>query len=165
MSNPHLLPNNLARQQYRYTSVPLHQKSRQILNTVPPAGRSRIGPGRSNRFVDHIFYKEIWSLNCSAGRGFMGPGLRFEPGPRKHIYRNICGHLWSRKMSRQDLQRTSPLILTTGSSLSPYLSHGIEQYIHFFKYFLGDFFLFFVLYSTLLHLPPLSFHCADGCWD
>jgi hypothetical protein len=25
--------------------------------------------------------------------------------------------------------------------------------------------LFFVLYSTLLHLPPLRFHCADRCWD
>ncbi len=25
--------------------------------------------------------------------------------------------------------------------------------------------LFFVLYSTLLHLPPLKFRCADGCWD
>ncbi len=23
----------------------------------------------------------------------------------------------------------------------------------------------FVLYSTLLHLLPLRFHCADGCWD
>ncbi len=23
----------------------------------------------------------------------------------------------------------------------------------------------FVLYSTLLHLPPLRFHCVDGCWD
>jgi hypothetical protein len=21
------------------------------------------------------------------------------------------------------------------------------------------------LYSALLHLPPLRFHCADGCWD
>ncbi len=36
--------------------------------------------------------------------------------------------------------------------------------------FLGEFFLiifFFVpvLYSTLIHLPPLRFHCADGCWD
>ncbi len=27
------------------------------------------------------------------------------------------------------------------------------------------FMYFFLLYSTLLHLPPLSFHCADGCWD
>ncbi len=26
-------------------------------------------------------------------------------------------------------------------------------------------FIFFVLYSSLLHLPPLRFHCADGCWD
>ncbi len=32
----------------------------------------------------------------------------------------------------------------------------------------GDFFGFFflcVLYSTLLHLPPLRFHCVGGCWD
>jgi hypothetical protein len=27
----------------------------------------------------------------------------------------------------------------------------------------GDF--FFVQYSALLHLPPLRFHCVDGCWD
>jgi hypothetical protein len=25
-------------------------------------------------------------------------------------------------------------------------------------------FLWGVLYSTLLHLQPLRFHCADGCW-
>jgi hypothetical protein len=31
--------------------------------------------------------------------------------------------------------------------------------------FLGDFLFFFVLYSTLLHLLPLRFHCADWCWD
>jgi hypothetical protein len=24
---------------------------------------------------------------------------------------------------------------------------------------------FVLLYSTLLHLPPLRFHCADGCWE
>ncbi len=24
---------------------------------------------------------------------------------------------------------------------------------------------FSVYYSALLHLPPLRFHCADGCWD
>jgi hypothetical protein len=35
----------------------------------------------------------------------------------------------------------------------------------FFKYFLGGFLVFFVLYSALLHLPPLRFHCADGCWN
>jgi hypothetical protein len=34
-----------------------------------------------------------------------------------------------------------------------------------FLYFWGGFFVFFVLYSTLLHLPPLRFRCADGCWD
>ncbi len=25
--------------------------------------------------------------------------------------------------------------------------------------------LFYVQYSTLLHLPPLRFHCVGGCWD
>jgi hypothetical protein len=24
---------------------------------------------------------------------------------------------------------------------------------------------FYVLHSTLLHLPPLKFHCVEGCWD
>jgi hypothetical protein len=23
----------------------------------------------------------------------------------------------------------------------------------------------YVRYSTLLHLPPLRFHCVGGCWD
>ncbi len=30
----------------------------------------------------------------------------------------------------------------------------------------GEFYGFFkALYSTLLHLPPLRFHCVGGCWD
>jgi hypothetical protein len=30
----------------------------------------------------------------------------------------------------------------------------------------GIFWIFFyVLYSTLLHLPPLRFRCVGGCWD
>ncbi len=36
----------------------------------------------------------------------------------------------------------------------------------FFNFiFWADFFFLFVQYSALLHLPPLRFHCADGCWD
>jgi hypothetical protein len=35
----------------------------------------------------------------------------------------------------------------------------------FLNIFLSDFLIFFVLYSAPLHLPPLRFHCADGCWD
>jgi hypothetical protein len=26
-------------------------------------------------------------------------------------------------------------------------------------------FFFYELYSTLLHLPPLIFHCVRGCWN
>jgi hypothetical protein len=33
-------------------------------------------------------------------------------------------------------------------------------YIYFFE---GGRDFFFVLNSALLHLPPLRFHCADGC--
>jgi hypothetical protein len=33
-----------------------------------------------------------------------------------------------------------------------------------FFFFLGGG-IFFILYSALLYLPPLRFHCADGCWD
>ncbi len=29
----------------------------------------------------------------------------------------------------------------------------------------GYFGFFYVRYSTLLHLPPLRFHCVGGCWD
>ncbi len=37
---------------------------------------------------------------------------------------------------------------------------------HFYIYiFGGDFLVIFVLYSTLLHLPPLRFNFADGYWD
>ncbi len=28
-----------------------------------------------------------------------------------------------------------------------------------------DFLFFYVRYSTLLHLPPLRFHCVGGCSD
>jgi hypothetical protein len=38
--------------------------------------------------------------------------------------------------------------------------------VFFSQYFWGGFFIVFsYLYSALLHLPPLRFHCADGCWD
>ncbi len=35
----------------------------------------------------------------------------------------------------------------------------------FLNIFWGIFFFLFEQYSALLHLPPLRFHCADGCWD
>ncbi len=37
----------------------------------------------------------------------------------------------------------------------------------FYSFFLlkGDLLDFYVLDSTLLHLPPLRFNCVGGCWD
>ncbi len=43
------------------------------------------------------------------------------------------------------------------------LEDGREQVV-FFRIFFGGIFVF-ILYSTLFHLPPLRFHCADGCWE
>ncbi len=40
-------------------------------------------------------------------------------------------------------------------------SLGHDKYSIFF----GGAGFFFILYSTLLHLPPLRFHCADGSWN
>jgi hypothetical protein len=38
------------------------------------------------------------------------------------------------------------------------------MFVIFFVYLTGGFFgfFFFVLHSTLLHLPPLRFHCVEG---
>jgi len=40
--------------------------------------------------------------------------------------------------------------------LIPFRNHTLKVFI-FIVFFI-------VLYSTLLHLPPLRFHCTDGCW-
>jgi hypothetical protein len=29
----------------------------------------------------------------------------------------------------------------------------------------GNFWIFYVCYFTLLHLPLVRFHCVGGCWD
>jgi len=39
-----------------------------------------------------------------------------------------------------------------------------HRHFFFLNIFWGDI-SFFVLYSTLLYLPPLRFHCVGGCWD
>ncbi len=41
---------------------------------------------------------------------------------------------------------------------------GREAELFFFKFLFGVFFCL-GLYSARVHLPPLRFHCADGCWD
>jgi hypothetical protein len=40
-----------------------------------------------------------------------------------------------------------------------------DQVRFYILYFWGGLLFFLVLYSTLLHVPPLRFHCADRCWD
>jgi hypothetical protein len=49
-------------------------------------------------------------------------------------------------------------------SLFGLLCTAVLEFLLFFIFW-GEFLFFVVLYSALLHLPPLRFHCADGCWD
>ncbi len=50
--------------------------------------------------------------------------------------------------------------------LYPSLSMWAQWYRNsIFIFVKGDFFYFYVRYSTLLHLPPLRFHCVEECWD
>jgi hypothetical protein len=77
---------------------------------------------------------------------------------------------------------TSPHIQNFRSVQFPFNFYGYQQtflfvapllflevpYMHYFFSFCKIFFwgfFFFILYSALLHLTPLRFPCADGCWD
>ncbi len=46
-----------------------------------------------------------------------------------------------------------------------YYHAKIVRKTFFFVFLFFFLFFLFVHYSALLHLPPLRFHCADGCWD
>jgi hypothetical protein len=59
------------------------------------------------------------------------------------------GAAWSK-------QKRSKLVTKFGNCSQKFL---------FFLFFGGFFFFLFVQYSALLRLPPLRFHCADGCLD
>ncbi len=55
--------------------------------------------------------------------------------------------------------QTFALHLTSSLTFDPIPLHN------FLRGIFRIFFLFYVRYSTLLHLPPLKFHCVGGCWD
>jgi hypothetical protein len=58
--------------------------------------------------------------------------------------------------------------LPSGKHIRAFFFKGRDTlwgYLIFFFFWGGDFFSFSLQHSALLHLPPLRFHCADGCWD
>ncbi len=72
------------------------------------------------------------------------------------------------QLSSCQLLQSPPARLNRALTTELWLYHTrlIIQIFFFLNIFLGDFFLFFcVHYSALLHLSPLRFHCANGCWD
>jgi hypothetical protein len=58
------------------------------------------------------------------------------------------------------LHPTPRTILTSTSGTVEHLKVLVFVYLRSSEYL-----QFYVRYSTLLHLPPLRFHCAGGCWD
>jgi hypothetical protein len=65
-------------------------------------------------------------------------------------------------------QRTSDLLVLLrlkGVSAVEQAVTVIAESLLLLHHSFWGYFYFFVLYLTLLHLPPLRFHCADGCWD
>ncbi len=68
-------------------------------------------------------------------------------------------------MTETDLPRESaPTPSTIPNPLRALGGPPLKRVKHKIKggYFFG---CFFILYSALLHLPPLRFHCVDECWD
>ncbi len=89
---------------------------------------------------------KFW-LSCSVSKLFISPPLAFPPHPSPSLLSiPVTNSLYSPK-------------------LPTFLSHLSSLCTFFKNIFLGDFSLFFRTNSALLHLPPLRFHCADGCWD
>ncbi len=66
-----------------------------------------------------------------------------------------------RKQQRWSVSNTFPIF----SRIYVNQSLNMQCFFFIFLFFRGIFSFSFVLYSALLHLPPLRFHCADGFWD
>ncbi len=59
-------------------------------------------------------------------------------------------------MQKYHLHMYTRYSVNTSKSKYTLYTHTLLKYYFFF---------FYVRYSTLLHLPPLRFHCVGGCWD
>ncbi len=77
---------------------------------------------------------------------------------------NFCSVVYQNKMSycthkQSSLLRAIPIERRDTKNVRNIVIPGYKRVIFLI------FILLYVLYSTLLHLPPLRFHCVGGCWD
>jgi hypothetical protein len=113
--------------------------------------KSELGPPLSGGTVPGPMLRwkrAAWAGAACSWRGAGAAGCRAAPGP--------CP-----PPPRPPHPPAPPLPHAACSSAG--LQHGDDN--NFFIYFYEDFLFFCGLYSALLHLPPLRFHCAEGCWD
>ncbi len=89
--------------------------------------------------------------------------------PRKIFQRSVPRKILQRSVPRKSLQWPRKILSDQYLPLCAYqLTERVEvewRYILNRRIFSVFFCAVTVLYSTLLHLPPLRFHCVGGCWD
>ncbi len=81
-------------------------------------------------------------------------------------FESSCRFRGSNMKPKKKSRRCRGLGLDSGLDLAiSRFIYSLGVYILFYIFGGIFFFFFFILYSALLHLPPLRFHCPDGCWD
>ncbi len=120
--------------------------------TPPPTPLSPL-PDCKTAF-DQCLFKCLWR-RCPAGRV---QGYTTQPERRKKdrwtSQRQFCDLNNSRSFSPTVQSTQQKHRNLTLAQTNPSFNRGI---------FLDSF--CYVVYSTLLHLPPLRFHCVRGCWN
>ncbi len=70
---------------------------------------------------------------------------------------------WKVKNSYKKFSLKSKCLLVTIYFKAPHFYHNSNNSEKLTGGFFGFYFVMYLLYSTLLNLPPLSFHCFGGC--
>jgi hypothetical protein len=114
-------------------------------------------------------FKYRWQSSSYLKRFFYGEPilLSFPLSGKMYIVQNRCSRLVSdlKSVSQPDIMqilgyKIASLPNTLGQKRSSAHLHPLQFFLSgIFKY------IFSVLYSTLLHLPPLRFHCVGRCCD
>ncbi len=146
-------------------------------NGTFPQNVSFFAKSKTGRFAKtvHIWATKNKTLsNFAVKRDISTKCLGFSPNPKLVVSRKlkfslfVRDELWClpqtcRRARWVPMRRWAAAAGWAWCDVSPAPSSEPLE-IFFYIIFRGDFF-FFLLYSTLLSLPPLRFHRADDCWD
>ncbi len=107
-----------------------------------------------------------WPVATAEQQSKLLPGGTLQDGSGPICYRHPPTSLSSLQLACPCSGLASPHRIVSTGEYSLYVLQSVFLEFDYIIFFWGIFFFFlFVQYSALLHLPPLRFHCADGCWD